>query len=528
MTTMRCLKNQMSHQTTESETLLSIAVDLTLSLSSKDRAGRLMKAVRALLPCDAASLLLLESGDILRPLATHGLISSVVGMRFPLGEFSRLAKAIEFGEPIELFDEDGPDPFDGLLQIDSTALRRVHACLGCPLVVEGEVVGLLTADALNPNAFKEIKPDTLKWLSVLAGAVVSTIRLVDNLEQTTERLGQILKNQLDILPVVSSPKIIGDSLPMQRLQEEINMAARSDATILIEGETGTGKELVARAVHERSLRHSGPWVVVNCAALPENMAESELFGHMEGAFTDAHKERKGRWESADKGTLFLDEIGELSLSLQAKLLRVLQQGEVQRVGADEAVRVDVRIVAATNRNLAEMVLQGGFREDLYHRLAIVPIRTPSLRERTDDIAALMGAFGQQSQRQLRTGPVRFRSEVIQWAQKQQWRGNVRELENAVFRAVLKSSAKLDIGSSVIVDIDAFAGSKPSLATKETLDVQHTEASLADQVANFERQIIMDAVDRALGNWSQAARALGVDRSNLHRRAKRLGLRPGGQ
>ena len=509
----------------ERDALLSLAVDLTRSLGGHHRAERVLKAVRTILPCDAASLLVLKNG-VLHPLATHGLVPAVSGMRFPVAEYPRLAKALNAGQPVHLNDSDDPDPFDGLILGDKTALRRVHACLGCPLEIGDEVVGLLTADAFDPFGFQSISPQVLAWLSALAGAALATIRLVDNLEQTAERLGQALRTR-PLVPQSSSSineKMVGQSTAMKQLRDDIRVAARTCATVLIEGESGTGKELVAQAIHEQSNRAEAPLVIVNCAALPSAMAESELFGHEQGAFTDALSKRKGRWESAEGGTLFLDEIGELSSALQAKLLRVLQSGEIQRVGSDTCHRVDARIIAATNRNLLNMVEKGDFRSDLYHRLSVLPIRTPPLRDRAEDIPALMGAFAQETARRLRVGPVRFLPDATEWASNQSWLGNVRELENIVFRAILRVSARLEPNQVVIINIRDLARDHRTQSHAPCRTQRSIIVPLGDQVAEFERRAIHEAVDRANGNWSQAARMLGLDRSNLYRRAKRLGIR----
>jgi anaerobic nitric oxide reductase transcription regulator len=298
--------------------------------------------------------------------------------------------------------------------------------------------------------------------------------------------------------------------------------------VLITGETGTGKELVARAIHRASPRAERPLIYVNCAALPPTVAESELFGHVRGAFTGAEQHRAGKLELADGATLLLDEVGELPLELQPKLLRTLQEGEIQRVGSDQPFHVDVRVLAATNRDLEAEVEAGRFREDLYHRLHVYRLAVPALRERASDIPLLAGHFCDQARLQLGLGPVRLDVSARDVLHERDWPGNVRELEHCVQRAVLRASAGAARDERVIVSARHFGDDvvPPSRrvtpvpsATQPAIDVP-----LPEQVDDFRRQAIRRAVDAHDGNWSAAARALGLHRSNLHHLAKRLGLR----
>ncbi len=268
----------------------------------------------------------------------------------------------------------------------------MHACLGCRLTEGTQVVGALTADALNPHAFDMLDPRVLATLGALAGAAMRTTGLIETLERMAERRGQVARELQRSAGLSSGGQFLGASQATRRLLDEIHLVARSDLAVLITGETGVGKELVARQIHDTSPRRDEALIQVNCAALPESIAESELFGHVAGAFTGASRDRAGKFEIADGGTLFLDEIGELPLSLQPKLLRAIQHGEIQRVGSDRALRVDVRILAATNRNLEAEVAAGRFRADLYHRLAVYPIQVPPLRERRPDIPLLAAHF----------------------------------------------------------------------------------------------------------------------------------------
>lgn len=240
----------------------------------------------------------------------------------------------------------------------------------------------------------------------------------------------------------NSPKMIGESAAIMKIRQMIDKVANTEARVLITGANGTGKELVARALHYQSDRNSFPLVEVNCAAIPSELIESELFGHIKGAFTSAVKDREGKFEAANKGTIFLDEIGDMSLSAQAKVLRALQENKITRVGSDKDIKVDVRVIAATNKNLKEEIAQGRFREDLYHRLAVILIQVPSLNERREDIPLLIDYFTKEIARQQNASPKEFDPEAIQLLQSYNWTGNIRELRNVVERLIILSDSKI--------------------------------------------------------------------------------------
>ncbi|WP_044965082.1 nitric oxide reductase transcriptional regulator NorR [Sorangium cellulosum] len=513
------------------EALLSVALDLTTSLGAEDRYRRLLEAVRHVVPCDAACLMRYQDG-VLVPLAAHGLAPEALGRTFCTKAHPRLDILCHAEAPVRFApDTELPDPFDGLLASDATALAHVHACLGCPLRVEGTLIGLLTADARDPRAFEGVDAATLSWLGALAGAAVRTSQLIDALEHSAERLGLVADDLRRAAERERGASLLGTSPAMQRLRDEIALVGPSDLTVLITGETGVGKELVARAVHAASGRRGEPLLHVNCAALPESVAESELFGHVRGAFTGAEQSRPGKLEVADKGTLLLDEIGELPLSIQPKLLRALQEGEVQRVGADRSLRVDVRVVAATNRDIEREVAEGRFRADLFHRLNVYRLAVPPLRERRSDIPLLAGHFCDEARARLGVGPVRLTKAARELLAAGAWPGNVRELENTVFRMVLQASRGVPRGAPVVVKpahlgVDVAAASEP--AAREDDAEKATPAAAAaplnEQVDAFQRGLIERAVAQHDGNWAAAARSLGMHRSNLHHLAKRLGLR----
>jgi anaerobic nitric oxide reductase transcription regulator len=533
------------------DAVLSIALDLTASLGAADRYARLLARVRQVIPCDAAALLRLEpDGRTLAPLAAHGLSDDALARTYRLDEHPRLAAICAADAPV-LFSATSPlpDPFDGLLARDRTAASHVHACLGCPLTVEGERVGALTADALDPHAFDGIDRELLSFLGALAGAAIRTSRLIEALEQSAAQSRLVARELVRDARQREGGEIIGRSGAIEALRREIAIVAASDLSVLITGETGVGKELVARAIHEGSRLHDRPLIHVNCAALPESIAESELFGHVRGAFTGADADRPGKFEVARGGTILLDEIGELPLAVQPKLLRVLQEGEIQRVGADRPLRVDVRVFAATNRDLAAEVADGRFRADLYHRLAVYPVHVPALRERRDDIALLAGYFCDLVRRRLGIGPVRLAADARDALASYNWPGNVRELQNVVSRVALRCSVRARRGDPVVIAASdlahdlAPAGAMPqgapvhpvpaassergggadASATSLALDLPEG-TTLRDALRDYERALIRRAVERHGGNWSAAARSLGMHRSNLHNLAVRLGLR----
>jgi anaerobic nitric oxide reductase transcription regulator len=519
------------------DALLSIAVDLTASLASEDRLARLLDALRQTIPCDAAAVLAL-SGDELVPLVTHGLAPEVLGRRFHRREHPRLDVVLAKGVPIRFpADSPLPDPYDGLVLLNPDATRDVHACLGCPLVAGDTVIGVLTADALAPGAFDGLDDHFLQMLGALAGAALSTGRLIAALEAASrhhQRVAHVLQRDAELRD--GGGQILGTSPAIQRVREEIGLVAPSDFAVLITGETGVGKELVARAAHHGSPRRDAPLIHVNCAALPESIVESELFGHLRGAFTGATADRAGKFEIADGGTLFLDEVGELPLSVQPKLLRALQEGEIQRVGSDHTLRVDVRVVAATNRDLSREVEAGRFRADLFHRLNMYPIRVPPLRERRSDIPLLAGFFLDTYRRRLGLGPVRLTQPARQMLAGADWPGNVRELDHLLGRAVLRASAGVERDAPVRIAPEHLQVEPPRTdptgpgvaATQpppeNVLIVSVADKTLKEVVEDTKRQMVRRAVEQNGGNWAAAARALGMARSNLHHMAQRLGLR----
>jgi two-component system nitrogen regulation response regulator NtrX len=310
--------------------------------------------------------------------------------------------------------------------------------------------------------------------------------------------------------MVPSGKMIGSCPAWQKVVEQATLAARSDARVLLTGESGTGKELLAAHIHENSPFAAGPFVKVNCAAIPTELIESELFGHEKGAFTGASSARRGKFELADGGTIFLDEVGDLHGASQAKLLRVLQEGEFHRVGGEQAIQVSVRVISATNRELSEMVAQQKFREDLYYRLCVVPVRVPSLRERREDVRTLAEYFLCEFCSRNNFKPKRFDLEAFPLLEGYGWPGNVRELRNTVERMAILSPGDVLSAEAIPVEIRFARESGQRGNLRETRE-------------SAERDHIRRALEQAGWNVSSAARALGMERTNLHKRMRALGL-----
>jgi two-component system nitrogen regulation response regulator NtrX len=301
---------------------------------------------------------------------------------------------------------------------------------------------------------------------------------------------------------------------MKRLMAQIERVAASETRVCILGETGTGKELVARTLHERSPRASAPFVTLNCAAVPAELIESELFGHEKGSFTGTAGRHIGKFEQAEGGTIFLDEIGDMPLPMQAKLLRVLEEGEVERIGADKPTRVDVRVFVATHRNLASLVGEGKFRQDLFHRVYVFPLVLPPLRERKEDIPVLVQRFAEQVCAQNNWKAISFTPEAIQELQTHTWPGNIRELRNVVERLILLATGDEVTADTVELVLPNALAVQPSLGGSGTL---------AERVQGFEREVILAELKRNHFHVTNAARALGLERSHLYKKAEQLGI-----
>lgn len=510
------------------EMVLGILADLSRDMPPRQRYARLLQALRGAFPCDAAALLRLD-GQQLRPMAVSGLSDDTLGRRFEVEDHPRLARILLSREPVRFpADSDLPDPYDGLVENVEGAIH-VHDCLGLSLYLDDVPWGVMTLDALQPDAFNDLDPIRLRTFMRLAEATIRIANLIDTLKARAEREQMVART---LVAEQVNHEMLGRSVAIETVRRETRVVADSDLTVLITGETGVGKELVARQIHHRSRRHAKPIVYVNCAALPENLVESELFGHAKGAFSDATSDRAGKFELAHGGTLFLDEIGELPMSAQPKLLRALQSGEIQRVGSDAFLQLDVRIIAATNRDLKKAVANGRFRADLYHRLGVYPIDVPPLRDRERDVLILAGHFLEQNRRRFGLQGIRLSATAQQALMAYDWPGNVRELEHLISRSVLRTRAAATSADDAAVltithstlDLGASDGLQPQAPPPSTSqDPVIGNLSLREATDQFQIRMIREALAQNDGNQAAAARSLGIDRGNFSRLIKRLGI-----
>ncbi len=455
------------------------------------------------------TLLNRKTGDILIE-AAHGISPAVTSrVRYRLGE-GITGRVIQTGQAAIV-----PRTSESAEFLDRTRRgRRPDTSFICvPILVGKEVVGALSVDQPTKPA-AELEED-VRLLTIVASMIAQAVKLRrqaqeerDRLEEENTRLRNELRERF------RPSNILGNSHEMQQVFDQIAQVCRSPTTVLIQGETGTGKELVAHAIHYNSDRAARPFVKVHCAALPETIIESELFGHEKGAFTGADREKPGRFELANGGTLFLDEIGEITPALQIKLLRVLQEREFERVGGTRTLRVNVRLIAATNRDLPAMVREGRFREDLFYRLHVFPIYVPPLRKRKVDIPLLADHFLQRYAKAMGKSVRRLSSAVIDMLMSYHWPGNVRELENVIERAVLVAEG----------DVIHPHHLPPTLQTAEATG-SPVAGNFKQMVMAYERDIIEDALKSTRGNIAAAARQLETTPRILGYRIRRLGINP---
>jgi two-component system nitrogen regulation response regulator NtrX len=343
---------------------------------------------------------------------------------------------------------------------------------------------------------------------------ISTEKLLLTVENAL-KLGRLERENRDLERRLGKHEIVWKGETMRRVMAQVERVAASETRVCILGETGTGKELVARTLHERSPRAGAPFVTLNCAAVPAELIESELFGHEKGSFTGAAGRHVGKFEQAQRGTIFLDEIGDMPLTMQAKLLRVLEEGEVERIGGERAVTVDVRVVVATHRDLEAQVRDGKFRQDLFHRVFVFPLRLPPLRERREDIPRLIDHFALQVSAANGWKPMRFTEDAMGALQEYPWPGNVRELRNAVERLILLETSAAVTAETVALALPASSVSSDSATAGA--------GPLADRVRAFEKQTILEELKRNHHQISNTARALGLERSHLYKKAEQVGI-----
>jgi DNA-binding NtrC family response regulator len=390
---------------------------------------------------------------------------------------------------------------DGLTLLEEMKKQGVTA----PVVMmsgQAHIEMAVKATRLGALDFLEKPISTDKLLLTVENAL-KLQRLESENRQLRQRLGK--------------HEIVWKGEAMRRVMAQLERVAASESRVCILGETGTGKELVARTIHEKSARVAGPFVTLNCAAVPAELIESELFGHEKGSFTGASGRHIGKFEQADQGTIFLDEIGDMPLSMQAKLLRVLEEGEVERIGGDKPIAVNVRVVVATHRDLEARVREEKFRQDLFHRIYVFPLVLPPLRDRQEDIPALVEHFAAQVCTQNGWKPVPFSKEAMQALQSYSWPGNVRELRNMVERLMLLATdGQVDLATVQMALPKTASGANAATAVSGF-------GPLADRVQSFEREVILAELRRSHQNMSLAAKALGLERSHLYKKAEQLGI-----
>ncbi len=422
---------------------------------------------------------------------------------------SALATIRERPFDLVLLDVKMPEP-DGM-EVLATVAEETPELPVVMISGHGTIETAVEATKLGAFDFIEKPPDLNRLLVTVRNALDR-----GQLATQNRRMRQAITEQ-----AADVPPIIGESDAICGIKETINRVAPTEARVLVTGENGTGKELVAKWIHHKSARADGPLVEVNCAAIPRELIESELFGHEKGAFTGATKQRVGKFEQAHGGTLFLDEIGDMSLSAQAKVLRALQEDEVQRVGGDRAIPVDVRVVAATNKDLMEQIAEGQFREDLYHRIGVILIHVPPLRERRDDVPLITQHFADRLARRNQVPPRPFTDAALQRLKRYDWRGNVRELNNVIERLVILAQ-----GDAIEAeDVDRFVGAAVGEGHPARDLVQQYE-DFTEARDQFEKLFIQHKLNVHDWNVSQTAETIGIQRSHLYNKLNKYGIERG--
>jgi len=501
-------------QVQELSLLFEISQILNRTLDLRELAGLLLNAMAKHMGMVRGTIALLnrQTREI-HIEAAHGLSESQQERgRYSLGE-GVTGRVVQTGQPAVV-----PKISEEPLFLNRTGarkgLRKNDISFICvPICIGTEIIGALSADRLFSDEVS--LGEDVRLLTIIASMIAQTLRLRQAaMEERQRLLDENARLQQALRERFRPGNIVGNSKAMQAVYDLIAQVARSDATVLIRGESGTGKELVAHAIHYNSRRASKPFVRVHCGALPEPVIESELFGHEKGSFTGAIAQRKGRFELAHGGTVFLDEVGDLSAPTQIKLLRVLQEREFERVGGVETVKTDVRILAATNRDLEALIEDGTFREDLYYRLNVFPIHVPPLRERRTDILLLADFFVEKYAQENHKPIQRISTPAIDMLMAYHWPGNVRELENCIERAVLLAEG----------DVLQAHHLPPTLQMPEPARIA-SRGTLQAELDNLERDLLIDALKAARGNKAKAARALGLTERLMGLRVRKHGVDP---
>ena len=482
--------------------LLKVSTAINSTLGTEELKEKLLELIFEIVPAERGAILLVsaageEFASVSGRVRDSGSVQTVRVIRAVVRHVLREGVAVLGNSVLN---------GDIFKSSESLAASGIQSVLCVPLILCGKVLGAIYLDtSCSETRFAEDHLQLVTAIAGIAAVALENSRHVEWLEGENRRL----KEEMSV-----EHSMIGESPRMRDVYQFIAKVAPTDSTVLICGESGTGKELAARAIHENSSREEKPFVPINCAAITETLLESELFGHERGAFTGAVVQKKGKLEVAEGGTLFLDEVGELAPALQAKLLRVLQEREFERVGGTRSIKVDIRLIAATNRDLAELVKSGAFRQDLFYRLNVVSITMPPLRARKEDIPPLTSFFidrlSQRCRRRVSGVSPEARACLMQYS----WPGNVRELENAIERAVVLGSTGLILPEDL-----------PEAVLESDLSTGAPIAQYHEAVKEVKKQVIANAVEQAGGNYTEAAKILGVHPNYLHRLIRNMGLKP---
>jgi Nif-specific regulatory protein len=488
--------------------LLEVSRVLNSSFDLEKNLSRTMRVLGDFLEMERGSIFLFDQHTKqLKIVAAHGLTKDQIERgKYRTGE-GVVGRVLETGSPMAIPNV-GEEPM--FLNRTGSRIRKGGISFLCvPIKFKGESIGVLSADRIFRDKDVTIKED-IRVLEIIASIIAQYAILWKHFRESEQEREQL---KFQLRGKYSLPNIIGTSDRMQEVFEAVHRVADSKATVILYGESGTGKELIAKSIHYMSQRVKGPFIKFNCASIPEGLLESELFGHEKGAFTGALTVRKGRFELASGGTILLDEVGDLPLNLQPKILRVLQEREFERVGGEKTIKIDVRLIAATSRNIEELVQKGRFREDLYYRLNVVPISLPSLRDRKEDIPLLveffLGRFNQENNKHISISP-----DALRFLINYSWPGNVRELENTIERMVVMSSVN-------VIDAEGLPANLKLQSSREFVQKESLKAGIED----IERSSILEALEKSGWIQAKAAKLLGITPRQIGYKIKKYGIAP---
>jgi Nif-specific regulatory protein len=491
-------------------TLLDVSQALSGTLNLRSALHRVLEILAKHHGTVRSMVTLLHENGELHVEASDGLDAPAHAVRYRVGE-GIIGKVVESGKPIVVPRVSKEPTFLNRASKRSELTKEELSFVCVPILLNRRAVGALGVDLkFNPDRDYD---RSIQFYGIVASSIAQAVKVQRLVEEDKKRLvDENLHLRRELRERYDFSSIIGSSGPVRQMYEQMAQVAATNTTVLIRGESGTGKEMVAHAIHYNSPRANKPFVKVSCAALPDSLIESELFGYEKGAFTGAEQRKKGRFELAEGGTLFLDEIGDINLATQVKLLRVLQEREFERLGSTETIKINVRMLAASNKDLERAMAAGTFREDLYHRLNVFTIFVPPLRERKADLLLLVDHILEKFSREHRKSIKRISTPAIDMLMSYHWPGNVRELENTLERAVLMCDGQVVHGHHL----------PPSLQTAEASGTV-TRVALSDAVAGFEKDLIQDALKTTRGNRAKAARLLDTTERVLNYKVRKYAI-----